>query len=107
MPSRLSPAWSYMTRAVLSQRNTPANPSPKGTTALLNMLLTLGAASRVMIGFLFERQTTSWQSRGRSSHGMFGIAGPTILDITVSSSFFSVISATMARHKMIGFHLLQ
>jgi hypothetical protein len=40
-----------MSRFLLSQRNTPANPSPKGTTALLKMLLEEGIKFLGMMGF--------------------------------------------------------
>ena len=36
------PAKIFICTALLSQRNTPANPSSKGTTALLKMLLEEG-----------------------------------------------------------------
>jgi hypothetical protein len=37
MPSEEKPAYMFIWTALLSQRNTPAYPSPKGTTAELNM----------------------------------------------------------------------
>ena len=38
IPSFENPTKIFICTALLSQRNTPAYPSPKGTTALLNML---------------------------------------------------------------------
>ena len=35
----------------IRDRNTPAKPSPKGTTALLKILLLVGSRSRGMMGF--------------------------------------------------------
>ena len=41
----LLPLWMFIWRFLLSTRNTPANASPKGTTALLKMLLEHGIKS--------------------------------------------------------------
>ena len=61
-----------MTRLVSSTRKTPAKPSPNGTTAELKMLFARGIWSRATIGFRVERQSTSFDPAGRSSHGMAG-----------------------------------
>ena len=42
MPSLEKPAKMFICTRLLSQRNTPAKPSPKRTTALLKMLLEEG-----------------------------------------------------------------
>ena len=49
-PSLLKPGKMSMLTERLSQRNTPAKPSPKGTTALLNTLLDRLVAWRPMMG---------------------------------------------------------
>src|SRR3954447_10665456 len=68
-----------MLRAVSSQRKTPANLSPNGTTALLKTLLAVGKGSRRMIGLFEYRQTTLSQSAGFSCHGILGSASPTMV----------------------------
>src|SRR5688500_17649642 len=72
--SSLKPAWSCISRAVLSQRNTPANFPWIGTTALLNTLLAVGNGLRGMMGLRVSRQTTSAHRCGLSCHGMLGSA---------------------------------
>jgi hypothetical protein len=55
---------------VSSTRNTPAYPSPNGTTAELKMLFARGTWSRGTMGLRLERQSTPLDPGGRSSHGM-------------------------------------
>jgi hypothetical protein len=62
----------------LSHRKTPANPSRKGTTALLNTLLDRLFPSRPMMGLPEYRQTASRQPAGFSYQGRLGIALPMI-----------------------------
>ena len=73
-PSLLRPVWRSIWREVSSTRNTPAKPSPNGTTAELKMLFARAIWSRLMIGLRPERHRTSEESVGRSSQGMFGRA---------------------------------
>src|SRR5687768_2549380 len=77
--SSLKPACSCISRAVLSQRNTPANVPLNGTTALLKTLLAVGNGLRGMIGLRVSRQTTPSYPAGLSCHGIFDSAGPTIV----------------------------
>ena len=81
MASLLNPTCSRMRRLVSSQRNTPANPLPKGTTALLKILLEVGSKSRGIMGFATLRHNTSLHPAGRSSQGII-----TLLLILISFS---------------------
>ena len=66
----------------LSQRKTPANPSRKGTTALLKTLLERLFPLRPMMGFPLKRQIGSVQDCGLSSQGIFGREVPERMCIT-------------------------
>src|SRR4051794_28374726 len=68
-----------MSRAVLSQRKTPANFPLKGTTALLKTLFAAANGLRGMIGLRVSRQTTPPYPSGFSRHGMFGSAAPPLI----------------------------
>src|SRR4030042_4288330 len=72
MPSGEKPRFRFISRFLLSQRNTPAYCPLKGTTALLKTLLDEGIRLRGMMGLALYRQTTSEQFAGRSSQGMLG-----------------------------------
>jgi hypothetical protein len=67
-----------MWRALLSTRNTPLNSPSKGTTAELKIEFAQGIAFRGITGLPEYRHTTSIQSSGLSSQGMFVSEGPCI-----------------------------
>lgn len=81
---------------LLSQRNTPANPSPKGTTALLKILFAFFAANRPITGFASYRHTGRFSPPFGSCHGMFGCSFPMILTVLPLSLyfFFAINSST-------------
>ena len=81
MPSLLKPAKMSMLMERLSQRKTPAKPSPKGTTALLKTLLDRLLPSRPMMGLPSKRHSGVRVEAGGSCQGMLGKALPMILAI--------------------------